>query len=230
MKKILIVIAILLMASCAISADEKAGQEQSASNAAGATVVDNGQYSLGISNGLLFRFVSKNWCGYEIPLTVSYASSDSGNILSAGVTTGYGLVLPVKIIGGLHVNFIPEITAGYSRAYSMTSNLEYNSDAKEDETVDLNNSSYTITAGAAFKLEVEYFIGSLVSFLPGDISIGGSLALNLTGNYTESSTETYDGHVNVNTIVSAHTCYFGYNAAFGLTGTALSNLVVRYYF
>lgn len=229
MKKLILVLLLLLPASYVLAADENADQgQQAASSPAAGEISQGGQYSLGISNGLLFRFVSKDWRGYEIPLAVNYTSSNSGDVMTAGASTGFGLVLPLKIVGGLHVNFIPEITGGYNRTLSITKDTEYNSDTKEDETVGLNNSSYTITAGVVFKLEVEYFINNLVSFLPGNISIGGNVAVSYTENYAQNNTQTYDTHMN--DVASTHTCYFGNTGSLALTGTSLSTLVVRYYF
>ncbi len=187
-----------------------------------------GQYCLGISNGLLFRFVSKDWSGYEIPLSVNYTSSNSGNIYSSGVSTGFGLVIPVKIIGGLHVNLIPEITGGYNHTFSNTNNTEYNSVTKLDESVNLKDFGYTISAGAVCKLEVEYFLNNMISFLPGNISIGGNVAFSYTGNYAENSNQIYDTHINE--VTGTHTTYFGSVGALALNGTTLSTLVVRYYF
>ncbi len=162
MKRILVVIAVLFLASYAFAGIDVSDQEQLD------YMSQNGLYSIGISNGPIFRFVSKNWSGYEIPLSINYSSANSGDVMNDSVSTGFGLVMPVKIVGGLHVNFIPGITGGYARTFSETNNAEYNTATKANETVNLKNSSYTITAGAVFKLEVEYLIGHVVSFLPGE--------------------------------------------------------------
>ncbi|GEM_PF-1401024 len=188
----------------------------------------DGQFSLGISNGLLFRFVSKDWSGFEIPLAAGYTSSNSGDILNSSVSTGFGIVMPVKIIGGLHVNFIPEITAGYARTLSVTNDVEYNSATKLEELDNLTSSGYTITAGAACKLEVEYFLSNLISFLPGNISIGGNVTLSFSGNYASNSNQAFDAHLNE--VTTTRTNYFGTAGALALNGTTLSNLVIRYYF
>lgn len=232
MKRIYMVLLSLLAVSFVFAAEDNTAQAtaqpQAAAAPAAGGISQDGQYSLGISNGLLFRFLAKDFRGYEIPLAVNYTTSNSGDVMTAGATSGFGFVLPLKIAGGLHVNFIPEITGGYNRTLSITNNTEYNGTTKENETVNLRNSSYTITAGAVFKLEVEYFLNNLISFLPGNISIGGNVAVTVSENYAESNIQTYDGHLYV--VDSTHTCYFGNTCTLALTGTSLSTLVIRYYF
>jgi hypothetical protein len=220
MKKMLVVMAVLFLASYVFAGIDVSDQEQLD------YMSQNGLYSIGISNGPIFRFVSKNWSGYEIPLSISYSSGNSGDVMNDSVSTGYSIVMPIKIIGGLHVNFIPGITGGYAKTFSETSNTEYNDVAKANQTVNLKDSSYTITAGAVVKLEVEYLIGRVVSFLPGDISIGGNVAFTAAENYSESYTQVYDEYE----VVGKHTCFFGTNASLALNGTTLSSLVIRYYF
>jgi len=226
MKKILIVFLLLFTVSYVFAAGDKTVQPQAAATPAADEMNQEGLYSVGISNGLLFRFVSKNWSGIEIPLAVNYTSGNSGDVMNDSISTGYGFVIPVKIVGGLHVNFIPELTGGYAKTFSSTSNLEYNNETKADENVNLTNSSYTLTGGLVFKLEVEYFIGNLISFLPGDISIGGNVAYNLTENYSENYTQTYLEYQ----VVGRHTCFFSTNSTLALNGASLSTLVIRYYF
>jgi len=226
MKKILIVFLLLFTVSYVFAAGDKTAQPQAAATPAADEINQDGLYSVGISNGLLFRFVSKNWSGIEIPLAINYTSGNSGDVMNDSISTGYGLVIPVKIIGGLHVNFIPELTGGYARTLSVTNNTDYNVITRLNETVNLTDSSYTITAGITFKLEVEYFIGHLISFLPGDISIGGNVAVSGTENYEENYTQTFNDYE----VISKHTCFFGTNATLALTGTTLSTLVIRYYF
>ncbi len=226
MKKLFVIFLLLFAISYAYAAEKKAEQPQATATPVVDDMSQNGLYSIGISNGVLFRFVSKNWSGYEIPLAVNYTSANSGDVMNDSISTGYGLVMPVKIIGGLHVNFIPEITGGYAKTLSETNTTDYNVLSKQNESVSLKDSSYTITAGMVFKLEVEYFIGHLISFLPGDISIGGNVAFNVSENYEENYTQTYVDYE----IVGKHTCFFGTNSTIVLNGTTLSGLVLRYYF
>ena len=75
---------------------------------------------------------------------------------------------------------------------------------------------------------MEYFLNDLITFLPGNISIGGNVALSYTGNYAENSNQIYDTHINE--VTATHTTYFGSAGALALNGTTLSTLVVRYYF
>lgn len=191
-------------------------------------VSQDGQFSLGISNGLLFRFVSKDWSGIEVPLAVNYTSSNSGDIITSSISTGFGIVMPLKIIGGLHINLIPEITGGYARTLSVTNDTEYNSVTKLEEVDTLTNSGYTISAGAACKLEVEYFLSNLITFLPGNISIGGNVTVSFTGNYASNSSQAFDTHINE--VTTTRTNYFGTAGTLALNGGTLSTIILRYYF
>jgi len=235
MKKLLVVFAVLFLASSLFAADEQvaaavSGQQNAAEN----EMVPNTQHNFGIgigpNNTVLFRFLNTNWYGDEIPLSVNYNTSNSNQVMSTSVSSGYGLVFPLKIIGGLHINFIPEITGGYARSYSNVSSVEENDATKPDSlvTVLLKDQGYSLSAGLTAKLEVEYFINHLVPFLPGDISIGGYVSLSGTDTYSESYSQTYNK--DVDTIITTHTCYWGVNSSLTLTGTTLSSLVIKYYF
>jgi len=75
---------------------------------------------------------------------------------------------------------------------------------------------------------VEYFLSNLISFLPGNISIGGNVTLSFAGNYAVNSNQAFDTHLNE--VTTTRTNYFGTAGSLALNGTTLSGLVIRYYF